>query len=374
MTTKPIGLYVHIPFCKSKCAYCDFVSFSGAIEEYGEQYTKALVREIYSYKRDPKIKADTVFFGGGTPTVLPTEFFREIVTAIRDAFEIMPDTEFTLEANPKTLTDEKLSAYTSLGVNRISLGLQSFCEKELKILGRIHNFDDFCTSYEMCKKYGISNINVDVMYALPTQSAGTLARTLSEVIALSPTHVSAYSLILEEGTALHRDREKLVFPTEDEECEMYELITDRLARAGYSHYEISNYARAGYESRHNLKYWRDEEYIGLGLAAHSYFDRKRYSNPETFSEYFSLCGREYLQCENIDADTQAYEYAMMRLRLSEGFSLSEYKELFGRDFLSGKEAYISSLIKNGYLTVSNKRIALTEKGFYVSNEILCRIL
>lgn len=374
MTTKPIGIYVHIPFCKQKCAYCDFVSFAGALERYEEQYVNALVKEIQSYGEEQKIKVDTIFFGGGTPSVISARSFEKISSAIFDTFEIMPDTEFTLEANPKTLTDEKLSVYKEHGVNRISLGLQSFCEKELKILGRIHNFEDFKTSYEMCIRYGITNINVDLMYALPTQTVESLTRTLSEVTSLSPSHISAYSLILEEGTRLFQEKEKHVFPSEEEEYEMYLAITKTLADAGYSHYEISNYAKAGYESRHNLKYWRDEEYIGLGLAAHSYFGRKRYANPSTFSEYFSLSDREYLQCEEIDKDANAYEYAMMRLRLSEGFSLSEYKSLFGRDFPVGKEHCITRLIDGGYIVLANDKISLTEKGFYVSNEILSQIL
>lgn len=374
MTTKPIGIYVHIPFCKQKCAYCDFVSFAGALEKYEAEYTEALVREIRSYKESPKIKADTVFFGGGTPSVISSASFEKIASAIYDTFEILPNAEFTLEANPKTLTDEKLMVYKRYGVNRISLGLQSFCEKELKILGRIHNFEEFKKTYQLCLVHGITNINVDLMYALPSQNTKTLERTLREVIALSPTHISAYSLILEQGTRLFEEREKYVFPNEDEECDMYLLITESLAKAGYLHYEISNYAKAGYESRHNLKYWHDEQYIGVGIAAHSYFGRKRYSNPTSFSEYFSLSGREYLQCEDIDEASHAYEYAMMRLRLSKGFSLSEYRTLFGKDFLSGKEEYISRLIDEGYMTLSKDVIALTEKGFYVSNEILSRIL
>lgn len=374
MTTKPIGIYVHIPFCKSKCAYCDFLSFAGALQKYEEPYTDALIREIYLYKREPKIKADTVFFGGGTPSLVSAESFARISRALYDVFEILPSAEFTMEANPKTLTDEKLSAYVGCGVNRISLGMQSVCEKELKILGRIHNFKEFKDSYEMCIRHGITNINVDLMYAIPMQTLDSLDSSLTEVIALSPTHVSAYSLILEEGTRLWQEKESLTLPTEDEECEMYSLITARLRDAGYSHYEISNYCLPGYSSRHNLKYWRDEEYIGLGLAAHSYYGKKRYSNHTSFEEYFSHAGKEYLQSEPIDKMAQAYEYAMMRLRLSEGFSLSEYKELFFEDFLYGKEKIISDLQRAEYLTVKDDRIALTESGFYVSNEILSQLL
>lgn len=374
MTTEPIGIYVHIPFCKSKCAYCDFVSFQGALEKYEQSYTEALVKEIYFYKTAPKIKADTVFFGGGTPSVISEKSFAEIAKALYDTFDILPSVEFTIESNPKTLSSEKLRVYTSLGVNRISLGLQSCHKKELKILGRIHNFEDFESSYELAQKHGISNVNVDLMYALPGQKTSDFVRSLDRVLALCPPHISAYSLILEEGTKLFDMKDSLSFPTEEEECEMYEALTETLRNAGYLHYEISNYAKAGFECRHNLKYWQDREYIGFGLAAHSYYGKKRYSNPTSFSEYFSLSAGEYIQTEEITPADNAYEYAMMHLRLSNGFSLSEYKRRFSTDFLLGREAFIFEITRAGYMKIDNDRIRLTEKGFYVSNEILSRLL
>ena len=374
MITDPIGIYVHIPFCKSKCAYCDFVSFKGALEEYEEVYVKHLIKEIYSYKSERKIKADTVFFGGGTPTVISEKSFFEISKALYDSFDISQGTEFTLEANPKTLTEEKLKTYTECGVNRISIGLQSIHEKELKILGRIHTFDDFLLSYELVKKHGIDNVNVDLMYALPGQRVSDFTKSLERVIELSPTHISAYSLILEEGTRLYDVKDTLTFPTEDEECDIYNSTIEIMRRAGYLHYEISNYAKAGFECRHNLKYWQDEEYVGLGLAAHSYYGKKRYSNPTYFSEYFSREEKGYIQTDIISPSDNAYEYAMMHLRLARGFSLSDYKARFSEDFLSGRESFISEIIAAGYMKIDNDRIFLTESGFYVSNEILSRLL
>ena len=374
MTTKPIGLYVHIPFCKQKCSYCDFVSFGGALSEFERSYTEALVNEIYEYKAEKKIAVDTVFFGGGTPSILSAESFQKITKALYDVFEILPSAEFTLEANPKTVTSEKLSVYTSLGVNRISMGLQSIRENELKILGRIHTYEEFLDSYKLCVDAGIKNLNIDLMYGLPSQSVNSFRESLDKVIALSPSHISAYGLILEEGTRLYENRERFTFPTEDEECEMYYTAAKMLSDAGYSHYEISNYARDGFECRHNLKYWRDEEYIGLGLAAHSYYGKKRYSNPVTFSEYFSPDRKTYRQSEEIGIEENAYEFVMMRLRLSEGFSLSDYEKRFGSSFLLGREKIARELVRNGYATLKDGRLALTDTGFYVSNAILSDLI
>ena len=374
MTTEPIGLYVHIPFCKKKCAYCDFVSFEGALAQFEERYIQALTDEIVSYKRDEKIAVDTVFFGGGTPSLISADSFVKIVNSIKEVFEILPDAEFSVESNPKTLTEEKLTAYKKCGVNRISFGLQSIHEKELKILGRIHNFEEFSESYNMVLKSGIDNINVDLMYAIPEQTVHSFCESLKKVISLAPTHISAYSLILEEGTRLYNERDKLALPSEDEECEMYYAASEILRSNGYDHYEISNYAKLGYECRHNLKYWQDKEYIGLGLAAHSYLFGKRYSNTVEFSEYFASDRKKYIRTETITERDNAYEYAMMNLRLANGFSLAEYKKRFGFDFKDGKNALISKLITGGYIGEKDGKIFLTEKGFYVSNTILSELL
>ena len=374
MTTEPIGIYVHIPFCKSKCAYCDFVSFGGALSKYEEQYVNSLISEIWEHRSADKIAVNSIFFGGGTPSLISAASFEKIVSALRGSFEILPETEFTVEANPKTLTEEKLKTYKRCGVNRISLGLQSVHENELKILGRIHNFDEFLESYNLCLKAGITNINVDLMYAIPEQTQESFRATLEKIISLSPAHISAYGLILEEGTRLYEKRESLNFPTEDEECEMYYMAADMLRKAGYSHYEISNYAKPGRECRHNLKYWQHKEYIGLGLAAHSYYKGARLANPVDFREYFSPERRNYVQTEEIDRESSAYEYAMMHLRLSDGFSLAEYEKKFAKSFTSGKEAYIDGLAEGGYVKKEDGRLFLTEKGFYVSNTILSELL
>ena len=374
MLTDRLGLYVHIPYCVKKCNYCDFCSLPQGGAGVPDEYVEALCTEILSYEKNDKICLNTVYFGGGTPSLLSSSQMKMIVSTILKAFDISANAEITVEANPGTLTDEKVSVYKELGFSRASLGLQSIHEKELKILGRIHTFDDFLLSYELVKKHGIDNVNVDLMYALPGQRVSDFTKSLERVIELSPTHISAYSLILEEGTRLYDVKDTLTFPTEDEECDIYNSTIEIMRRAGYLHYEISNYAKAGFECRHNLKYWQDEEYIGLGLAAHSYYGKKRYSNPTCFSEYFSREEKGYIQTDIISPSDNAYEYAMMHLRLARGFSLSDYKARFSEDFLSGRESFISEIIAAGYMKIDNDRIFLTESGFYVSNEILSRLL
>lgn len=374
MKTENIGLYVHIPFCLKKCNYCDFCSYSDLNKCQREGYISSLLREIDSYKCEEKIGVDTVFFGGGTPSLLTSEEFTLICEKIKNTFSVSDNVEFTVEANPKTLTEEKLRTYVSCGVNRISIGMQTIHENERKILGRIHSFEDFKISYQLALKSGIKNVNVDVMYGIPEQTLESFKETLNAVVTLNPAHISAYGLILEEGTNFWKTKHNLDLPGEETECVMYDFLCEFLSSHGYKHYEISNFSKPGYESLHNLKYWRNQKYIGVGISAYSYFNSKRYGNTLKFSEYLSETSAKYSSCEVIDKDAEAYEYAMLRLRLAEGISLSEYKKQFGKDFLYGKEEKINAYIKSGYVKFSNDRIALTEKGFYVSNAILTELL
>ena len=373
MTTDARGLYVHIPFCVRKCNYCDFCSFKLSAVDWRDKYIDRLCDEIGSYKGQ-NIGIDSLFFGGGTPSLLtPTEFLR-IVETIKESFRILPGAEFTVEANPKTLDGEKLAAFVKAGVNRLSIGLQSIHENELKILGRIHTFEDFLASYKLAREYGIDNVNIDLMYGIPEQTIDSFEETLRTVLSLSPEHISLYGLILEEGTPLFEKRDEIVFPPEDSECDMYYLAAKRLSDAGYSHYEISNYARADRQCRHNLKYWRSEEYIGVGLSAYSYFDGRRFGNFAHVEEYLNQAVEQYSHTEPLDKDSVAYEYVMLRLRLSEGFSLAEYKKLFGKDFLLGREALINRLTDGGYMEIRDDRLSLTERGLYVSNSILTELI
>jgi oxygen-independent coproporphyrinogen-3 oxidase len=374
MKIEPIGLYVHIPFCLKKCNYCDFCSFSTLEKQERDLYLSRLTEEILGYKRSDKIHVDTVFFGGGTPSLLePSEFFK-ICDAVSDSFEILPDTEFTVEANPKTLNKDKLRAFTSRGVNRISLGMQSIHENELKMLGRIHNAIDFQNAYQLCQESGIQNINIDVMYGIPEQTASSFQKTLEYVTSIQPAHISAYGLILEEGTKFWDVRNSLPLPSEDAECDMYNLACRFLSSNGYSHYEISNYSKPGFESKHNLKYWRDKEYIGVGISAYSYFNDRRYGNSRSLAEYLSENPKQYVSEDFISKSESAYEFAMLAFRLGEGLLLSEYKNRYGTDFLIGREERINDYVKAGYMGRTDERIFLTEKGFYVSNTILTDLL
>ncbi len=373
MTTDGRGLYIHVPFCVRKCNYCDFCSFGISEIAWREKYIDRLCTEIESYKGQD-ITIDSVFFGGGTPSLLTPDEFRRIVCTVRECFVVSPLAEFTVEANPKTLDEKKLLNFVECGVNRLSIGLQSIHENELKILGRIHNFEGFLESYNLARRCGIKNLNVDLMYGIPEQTMDSFEKTLKKIIKLSPEHISLYGLILEEGTPFFKMKEDLPLPSEDTECDMYYLAAKMMADSGYSHYEISNYARPGLECRHNLKYWHCDEYIGVGVSAYSYFGGCRFGNTDDIDEYLSSPCTKYDYRERLDVDSLAYEYVMLGLRLAEGISLDEYKYRFGRDFLSGREKIIDDLKVGGYLSVDNGRIRLTEKGFYVSNSILTELI
>ena len=373
MRTDKRGLYLHIPFCLKKCNYCDFCSFALSSVDWRERYVDRLCEEIMTYEGQ-NIDIDSIFIGGGTPSLLNVAELERIVMCIRKCFDVSKDCEFTIEANPKTLDEEKLSSFVSLGVNRLSIGLQSIHENEMKILGRVHNFDDFLESYRLARKCGIDNINVDLMYGIPEQTMDSFRKTVERIIDLSPEHVSLYGLILEEGTPFYEMKDKLALPKEDSECDMYYLATRMLADAGYTHYEISNYAKAGFESRHNLKYWRCEEYIGIGLAAYSYFDGRRFGNTDNVEEYFSSDFAKYDTTGSLDISDEAYEFVMLGLRLKEGFSLSKYKDMFGEDFIVGREEILNNFIKAGYMEIIDGRLSLTESGFYVSNSIINELI
>ena len=373
MTTDRLGLYVHIPYCVRKCNYCDFCSLPNGRDDVPDFYVNALCKEILSYKSKEKRTLDTVYFGGGTPSLLSVSQMQRITDSIRQAFSVSDFAEVTFEANPGTLTREKTLAFKSLGFNRVSMGLQSIHEKEMKKLGRIHNYQDFITSFNLLREAGFDNINVDLMYGIPYQTKDSFLKTLEAVTALSPEHISAYGLILEEGTPLFLEKESLPLPTTDEECDMYELASNFLRERGYEHYEISNYAREGKRSRHNMLYWNLAEYIGVGAAAHSYFDGARFYNPDDVGEYINsvTAGTHLRLKEEIDLPL---EYVMLKLRLSDGFLLSDYEEMFSIPFLKGKEDVIDKFSKAGFLTLDNGYLRLTEKGFYISNSILVEIL
>ena len=369
-TDAGIGLYVHIPFCKRKCNYCDFASFVPA-NDFRRKYIDALVAEIKEYGKSDRRAVDTVFFGGGTPSLLLPEELSRIMEALRSAFWISPDSEITAEINPGTLNEGILDSFLHHGFNRFSVGLQSIHENELKNLGRIHGFEDFLNTYKLLRARGVKNISVDLMFGIPEQTKASFASTLDKIIELSPEHISVYGLILEEGTPFFDTRDKLPLPNEDEEREMYFLASRRLRAAGYLHYEISNFAKGGFECRHNLKYWRREEYIGVGLAAHSFLDGRRFSNSRDTESYFN---KERSLEPLPEKEDESFEYAMLNLRTASGISLSEYKERFCKNFTDGKEEIINKHLSLGLIVLDGESLRLTPEGFYLSNTVLSDLL
>lgn len=373
MTTKPIGIYVHIPYCVRKCNYCDFCSRGIGKGAVPDTYIERLVSEIEAYSGEG-CAANTLYFGGGTPSLLSPLQLERVVNTLGRIFTFDNSTEFTFEANPGTLDEMKLRDFHTLGVNRLSLGLQSTHRRELSALGRIHTYEDFLDCFLSARAVGFDNINVDLMYGIPHMTASSFRETLLRVTDLSPEHLSLYGLILEEGTPFYSVKDTLPLPNEDAECDMYYEAADILASRGYSHYEISNYTKTGCESRHNLKYWKREEYLGFGASAASYYRSRQFSNTENIDEYISSVGKDYKTEEFIDTASLAYEYAMLRLRLKEGISLSAYRDAFGYDFLERRRDTVDRLVKAGLATLDKDRFALSERGFYVSNSILTEIL
>ena len=376
---KAKGLYIHIPFCLSKCAYCDFCSFTSFDDGLINSYINALVREIAEYKREERIHVDTVFIGGGTPSILTPSQLEKITIAINDTFDLTELSEFTLEVNPRTADKEKLSRYRALGVNRISIGLQTIHENELKILGRKQSFEDFLAVYNSTREAGFTNISVDIMYGIPHQTKESLKGTLRKVISLSPEHISLYSLILEEGTPIYENADSLAIPDDDTVFEMYSLVNSMLSENGYSHYEISNYARPGFSSLHNMKYWQLDDYIGVGLSAHSYFEGNRYYNSadrfdiSTLTAYINGVKPRAFEDKPTIEDTLC-EFVMLGLRTSKGISLSEYRERFGECFITSRKSVLDELIKNRLAEISEDRLYLTEQGMFVSNSIICELI
>lgn len=376
---KKLGLYIHIPFCVKKCNYCDFYSL-GCIDKMGE-YIKALKKQIIF--ESPLYKdylIDTVFMGGGTPSLIEPNDFISLVETLKENFNFNTELEFTLEANPGTITREKLLAYKQAGVNRLSIGLQSTNDTELKALGRIHSYGEFLENYNLARECGFENISVDVMYSLPNQTAKQLIETLEKVSALSPEHISSYCLKIEENTAFGKMRDTLSLPSEDTEYEMYISMCEFLAKHGYMQYEISNFAKNGYESRHNLKYWQSEEYLGFGPGAHSFIDGKRYYYSPDLTKYISSIENtqtaEKIYEENeaeVGEISKVDEYVMLKLRLSSGVSTDDFYARFGENLLE-KYPKITSFVGSGYMKKEGNSYSFTPKGFFVSNYILTEIL
>jgi len=373
MKTNKISIYIHIPFCESRCHYCDFCS-SLLAESNVEKYFEYLRKEIKlqeDFLRDKLI--DTVFIGGGTPSSVEPRFIKEIMKDL-SAFKFSKDSEVTIESNPNSLTLEKAKTYFSSGINRISIGAQSFNEEILKRIGRIHKKDDIYRAIENARSAGFENINLDLMLALPGQKFSDIEESINEVKNLKLPHISYYSLILEEGTKLYRDHKKspLAFPNEDEDRKMYHYVVNKLEKIGLKQYEISNFAKEGFECRHNMSYWKLRDYISFGLSASSNIGNLRYTNFYDFKDYYEALEKNkspIVFSENLSKTDRMNEFVMMGLRLNSGVDIEEFDEKFNENFLKIYEQEIEKNLKSGLIILDDDNLKLTEKGRDLSNQV-----
>lgn len=368
---KSLSLYIHIPFCKQKCFYCDFPSYA-RLEDLKEDYVKALCKEIKDKASKYKIKS--IFIGGGTPSYLNEDEIEQVLSEI-SKLDLEDNMEFTMECNPGTLTEEKLKVMLKGGVNRISMGLQAVQNSILKEIGRIHTFKVFEENYNLARKVGFKNINVDLMFGLPNQSVEEWEESLRKIASLEPEHISAYSLIIEEDTGFYKlwENNKLLLPNEEEERIMYSKTKEILASYGYKQYEISNYAKEGYECYHNKVYWKCEEYLGLGSASSSFINEKRIKNIEDVKTYIERINKnesiidEVIENKNKD---NIEEFIFMGLRMLEGINLSEFKNKFNTNIEDMYKEVIEKNINNNLLIIENDRLKLTSKGIELSNSVM----
>ena len=370
MKNKEIGIYVHIPFCKRKCDYCDFISYSNKDSKI-QEYIEAVKKEIELQKIKSEIT--TIYVGGGTPSYIEGKYIKEIIEEIKKK-NVSNDAEITIEINPGTVTLEKLRDYKESGINRLSIGLQTTQNELLKQIGRIHDFEQFIETYKMARKEGFTNINVDLMLGLPNQRIKDLKDSLEKIIELQPEHISVYSLIVEEGTPICNKIEKgdLELPEEELERNMYWYVKNTLELNGYKHYEISNFARKGYESKHNLNCWEQKEYVGIGLAAHSYRDITRYSNTEQMGEYIRNVKNQNLERNRIiheiqKEDDTKKEYMILGLRQIDGIKISKFKEKFGDNPIYLFRNELKKLSDENLINVDEDNIKLTNKGIDFAN-------
>lgn len=381
------GLYIHIPFCVQKCRYCDFLSFPAGEDEKAD-YVTLLCEELEKRSTcfsDHSIA--TVYVGGGTPSCLSAEQMNRIFEKVKACYRLQEEAEVTVEVNPGTVEGEKLQAYRDMGVNRLSIGLQSTHDSLLETLGRIHTLEDFLHTYHGARKAGFDNISVDLMSALPGQNKEMLQNTLEQVIALQPEHISCYSLIVEEGTPFYRMRDQMCFPDEEEDREMYEMTGRMLTEAGYRRYEISNYAKEGKTSVHNSSYWKRVPYLGVGLGASSFIEEHRFSNPSSMPEYRQMVaaglGKDHLRIWKMaDPDTVTAlskedcmeEFMFLGLRMMEGVSEAEFMDCFGESVDRVYGAVLSELVRDKLLVREDGRIFLTGYGIDVSNYVFEKFL
>ena len=367
---KELGVYVHIPFCIQKCYYCDFISYANKTELI-EKYVECLIKDIKQFDFT-NYTISSIYIGGGTPSFIDNKYIelimKELLTYVKNEIEI------TIEANPGSLNSEKLKGYLSAGINRLSMGLQSTNNNLLKEIGRIHSFEQFLDNYKEAQNIGFKNINIDLMFGLPNQTKSILDDSLNKIIKLNPKHISTYSLIIEENTIMETliNEKKLVLPNDELEREMYWYIKNKLEQEGYKHYEISNFAKEGFESKHNTDCWNQKEYVGFGVAAHSYINYKRYSNTENIEQYINnIESSEYeknkMVHEILDKSMQEKEYMLLGLRKIDGIKINEFKEKFNEKPNDLFKNQLKKLENNKLIVKDENSIKLTNKGLDLAN-------
>ena len=375
-----VGIYVHIPFCKQKCKYCDFVSFAGAEEkqsDYIECLKKEIIeksQEIASEGKGTEIIIDTIYIGGGTPSIISEKYIKEIIDIIKNSFVVSKDVEITIEVNPGTVDELKLKQYIEAGINRISIGLQSTNNELLKMLGRIHTYEEFEEVYNKARLAGFKNINVDLMIGLPKQTIKDIEDSLMKIIEKQPEHISVYSLIVEENTKMFDLIEDgiLQLPSEELEREMYWKVKDILEKNGYKHYEISNFSKPGYESRHNSNCWNQHDYLGFGVAAHSYYNGIRYSNIDNLKQYVeNIKDNEAVYNlifhEKQSKEDMMKEFMLLGLRKIDGVKISDFKDKFVDNPIYIFRKELNKLFNEELIDVSENTIKLTDKGLDLAN-------
>lgn len=372
---KRLGLYIHIPFCDKICNYCDFTAFQGANSKILE-YVNALKKEI-QLKGNKKFFIDSIFIGGGTPSFIDGKYIFEILEEVRENFTVLENIEISIETNPKTFDEKKLEFYKKAGINRLSIGVQSFNDKILKELGRNHNSKEVFESIELVRKFDF-DINLDLIFGYQKQSVEDILYDLEMVKKINPEHISYYSLIIEEKTKFKalQNAGKLNFLDEDIERKMYHLIVENLEKIGLKQYEVSNFSKEQKESVHNKKYWNCKEYLGMGVSSHSYFEDVRFSNTVNLSKYIKELENGNIPIdfsENLNMATKKFEYIIMNMRLKEGFLISDYNKLFNVNFLEDNKKVVENAIKNDVVEIKEDRIYFTKKGFDIMDSFFVDI-
>ena len=381
-----IELYIHIPFCVKKCFYCDFLSFRALAADH-EAYVDQLVREIRARGAFcSELTVSTVFIGGGTPSWLKEDYMQAIMETVYHYFSVEQDAEITIECNPGTITEHKFEVYRRIGINRLSIGLQSVHNEELKILGRIHTFEQFLKTYDMARKHGFSNINIDLMSSLPGQTPEIFCDSLYQVLKLKPEHISVYSLIIEKGTPFYElyrfdavrqaaGMQTESLPTEEEEYQTTKMTQHILKEAGYHWYEISNFAKPGYECRHNIGYWKRVDYLGVGLGASSLIDNVRYSNTRDLYTYLSVPADSLHEtAAQITRNEQMEEFMFLGLRMRDGFYRDEFTQAFGIPIEAVYGDALNHLQQEELLLKREGRIYLTDKGMDLNNYVVAQFM